>query len=76
MVGCWCWVRKQQIVAAFAQFDANKDGFVDVAEAQAVMVPRGCTPAQVASLVTHADRDHDGRLNYSEFATFWDIPIN
>lgn len=67
---------KQQIVSAFAQFDANRDGFVDLAEAKAIMVPRGCTDAQVEALVNMADRDHDGKLNYSEFATFWDIPIN
>jgi len=67
---------KQQIVAAFAQFDTNRDGFVDVDEAKAIMVPRGCTEAQVEALVRKADRDRDGRLNYSEFASFWDIPIN
>jgi len=67
---------KQQIVAAFAQFDTNRDGFVDVDEAKAIMVPRGCTEAQVEALVRKADRDRDGRLNYSEFAAFWDIPIN
>lgn len=40
------------------------------------MVPKGFTEGQVETLMRKYDADGDGRLNYEEFAVFWDIPIN
>jgi Ca2+-binding EF-hand superfamily protein len=67
---------KSQVQQAFKEFDQNRDGYVDLAEAKAVMLPRGCTEQQVENLFRKADENNDNRLDYSEFAAFWDIPIN
>lgn len=67
---------KHQIVQAFREFDMNQDGYVDLDEVEAKMLPKGCTVQQVEALFQQADKDRDNRLNYSEFASFWDIPIN
>lgn len=69
-------LRKEQIVQAFYEFDANHDGYVDLDEVNAKMLPKGCTPQQVEALFRQADKDQDNLLSYSEFAAFWDIPIN
>jgi Ca2+-binding EF-hand superfamily protein len=49
---------------------------VDLEEAKAIMLPRGCTDQQVEMLFHKADKNNDNKLDYSEFAAFWDIPIN
>eukprot|EP00918_Siedleckia_nematoides_P074514 GHVU01162809.1.p1 GENE.GHVU01162809.1~~GHVU01162809.1.p1 ORF type:complete len:273 (-),score=42.03 GHVU01162809.1:3325-4086(-) len=67
---------KGKLVAVFRDFDTNNDGFVDPQEAQTYMVPRGFQADEVQRLVHKYDRDGDGKLNYHEFARFWDIPIN
>jgi len=67
---------KEQIVQAFYEFDTNNDGYVGLDEVNAKMLPKGCTPQQVEALFRQADKDQDNQLNYSEFAAFWDIPIN
>jgi len=62
-------------MAAFQDFDRDGDGFVDMNEMVGVLEPKGFTPEQVQVLIQKHDSDGDGRLNYSEFAAFWDIPI-
>ena len=59
----------------FKDFDANGDGFVDFEEAKAKMGPKNFTDSDIQAFFDKYDQDKDGKLNYIEFAKFWDIPI-
>jgi len=66
---------KAEITKNFKDFDANGDGFVDFEEAKAKMGPKGFSDADIQNFFDKYDQDKDGKLNYTEFAKFWDIPI-
>jgi len=60
---------------AFNEFDQNHDGYVDFDEATSFMVSRGVSPDKAEELFRKADTNSDARLDYTEFAIFWDIPL-
>ena len=70
-----CCCSKEQIVEAFNAFDQNHDGFVDLSEATAMMATKGVSADKVEVLFRRADIDQDNRLNYTEFAIFWDVSV-
>ena len=67
--------RKANIMRGFTEFDLDGDGFVSFPEMKAVMGPKGFPDSEIAVMLDKYDTDGDGRLNYVEFARFWDIPI-
>ncbi|XP_076083007.1 uncharacterized protein LOC143054039 isoform X2 [Mytilus galloprovincialis] len=56
--------------AAFDMLDRNKDGFIDQSELKYFMKQFGDKNAEDDSLETiiDADKDGDGKINYSEYA--------
>lgn len=60
---------------AFNEFDQNKDGYVDLAEATSIMVSKGVSADKVEVLFRRADANNDGFLDYTEFAVFWDVSV-
>ncbi|CAE7345387.1 unnamed protein product [Symbiodinium natans] len=62
-----------EVKLAFKKADANKDGFLDKAEAKAMfhslaeVLPNIMTDAEIDQLFEAVDADADGRLNMSEF---------
>ena len=65
-----------QIKAAFEAIDKNKDGFIDPDEAKDVLLSKGYSEQKVDERFAKFDRDRDGLLNYTEFAAFYDVPLN
>jgi len=66
---------KAEIERNFQDFDINGDGYVDFMEAKDKMCSKGFTDDDIAAFFAKYDEDGDGRLNYTEFAKFWDIPL-
>ena len=60
---------------AFQRFDTNNDGLIAFEEAQAEMLKRGLTEQEIINIFMKFDSDGDGKLNRTEFAVFWDVPI-
>ncbi|XP_055378703.1 calcium-binding protein E63-1 isoform X3 [Condylostylus longicornis] len=60
----------QDLVAAFRVFDRDGNGFITRDELQTAMemIGENLTEAQVTELLTIADLDKDGKINYEEFA--------
>ena len=62
---------------AFAEFDADGDGFITAAELRSVMTRggklqgegEGEASEEVEAMIREADTDGDGRINYQEFVT-------
>ena len=67
--------RKAEIVKNFKEYDVNGDGYVEFEEIKKKMSPQGFSDADIRIFFDKYDLDKDGRLNYTEFAKFWDIPI-
>ena len=42
---------------------------------QAILMEKGYQEQQVLEYFQQHDKDGDGKLNYSEFTTFYDVPI-
>jgi calmodulin len=66
---------KAEITKAFHEWDRDGDGYVTFVEAKAVMGPKGFSDEDIQTMIAKYDEDKDGRLNYTEFACFWDIPL-
>jgi Ca2+-binding EF-hand superfamily protein len=69
-------LKKKKYAAAlereFASFDTNKDGFLTPQELKAGVAKLGdVSDADVEAAIKEADKDGDGRINFSEFAKFW-----
>ncbi len=60
-----------KVHAAFRDFDGNGDGYVDQQELRL----KNFSDDQIRSIIFKYDKDGDGRLNYPEFAAFYDVPI-
>ena len=61
---------EEEIIAAFKVFDKNEDGVIDSNELKTVLSTLGqrLTLKDCEELVSAADSDHDGQINYREFA--------
>ena len=63
-----------EIMRAFALFDTDHDGFIDIEDMKKVSVELG-DPLPVDDLETminRFDKDHDGKINLSEFMNIMD----
>lgn len=66
-----------KVKAAFSKYDKDKNGFVSVDEARLVFLGEmGFNEDQAERLTLIYDRDGDGRLNYNEFAGFYELITN
>lgn len=66
-----------KVKAAFSKYDKDNNGFVSVDEARLVFLGEmGFNEDQAERLTVIYDRDGDGRLNYSEFAGFYELITN
>jgi len=63
---------KEDIYREFQEYDKDKNGFVSLQEAQAVLSERfGFTQAQTQNYLTICDKNQDGQLSYGEFVDFY-----
>ena len=61
---------REEILEAFQAFDADDSGFVtaeELSSALACLGPDNFSQEEVEELITLADKDGDGHLNYTEF---------
>jgi len=60
----------QDLVAAFRVFDRDNNGYITLDELQRAMqmIGENVTDAQLNDMLTLADLDKDGKINYEEFA--------
>lgn len=61
--------KKEEMLKAFERFDVNGDGYITAEELRQVMREAGDSldDEQVDSMITLADTDGDGKVNYEEF---------
>ena len=61
--------KRDEMLKAFSQFDVNGDGYITAEEIRQVMRAAGdsLNDDDVASMVSLADTDGDGKVNYEEF---------
>jgi calmodulin len=59
-----------EIEAAFASFDKDNSGTIDSQELQDILtkIDDKLTPADISAMISEADVDGDGQINYTEFA--------
>jgi len=70
-----CACRKAQIEAAFKECDTDNDGFISAAELNVVMSKKGQSMSEAEAVIAKYDINGDGKLDYQEFAAYYDIPI-
>nr|XP_034576246.1 probable calcium-binding protein CML32 [Setaria viridis] len=62
---------EEEMREAFKVFDVDGDGFISAAELQEVLkklgLPEASSMANVREMICNVDRDHDGRVDFSEF---------
>jgi len=64
---------QREALAAFQQFDKDGNGFISGDEAQSMLWGvLGFTQAQTNALISQCDANHDGKLSYAEFISFYD----
>ncbi|KAL8567398.1 hypothetical protein ACOMHN_001786 [Nucella lapillus] len=64
--------QKKDMLCAFQIFDYNGDGLIDAKELKRVMTTTGekLSDEEVDQMISVADIDKDGRINYIEFVNF------
>ncbi|CAA6661899.1 unnamed protein product [Spirodela intermedia] len=62
---------EEELAEAFRVFDENGDGFISAKELQSVLGKLGLSEGRditrVCEMISSVDRDHDGRVDFSEF---------
>lgn len=61
------------IKKVFTSFDADNSGFIDKNELLAVSkeLGRELNPAELEECLKDLDRNHDGKISYDEFSSWW-----
>ncbi|XP_076437850.1 neo-calmodulin-like isoform X2 [Babylonia areolata] len=64
--------QRREMTRAFEIFDYNGDGFIDAKELKKVMTTTGekLSDEEVQHMISVADVNKDGRINYQEFVNF------
>jgi Ca2+-binding EF-hand superfamily protein len=63
---------KEDVYREFQEYDKDKNGFVSLQEAEAVLSERfGFSAQQTKNYLTICDKNHDGQLSYGEFVDFY-----
>jgi Ca2+-binding EF-hand superfamily protein len=63
---------KDEIYREFQEYDKDKNGFVSLQEAEAVLGERfGFNAQQTKHYLTICDKNQDGQLSYGEFVDFY-----
>jgi len=66
---------KQQILQWFNTWDLNSDGVISKPELQRVLQAVKMDPTHIDDIMRHADRNGDGKIQYSEFINWiWQAP--
>jgi len=62
---------ERELRDSFRVFDKNGDGFISAAELRQVMATLGehLSEEEIREMITEADVDGDGRVNYEEFVS-------
>lgn len=62
---------EEELAEAFRVFDEDGDGFISARELQSVLgklgLPEGRDFTRVCEMISSVDRNHDGRVDFSEF---------
>ncbi|XP_019175937.1 PREDICTED: calcium-dependent protein kinase 11-like [Ipomoea nil] len=61
--------REENLVAAFAYFDKDGSGYITIDELQQACADFGLVDSSLEETIREIDTDHDGRIDYGEFAT-------
>ena len=62
----------KEIASAFKEFDRDRNGFISLGEAHAVLESKlGYTPEKTRKLLRMCDKNGDGQLSYDEFIDFF-----
>uniref|UniRef100_A0A5B7AS94 EF-hand domain-containing protein n=1 Tax=Davidia involucrata TaxID=16924 RepID=A0A5B7AS94_DAVIN len=68
---CKAWQEESDLSEAFKVFDEDGDGYISAKELQAVLgklgFPEGREMDRVEKMILSVDRNHDGRVDFSEF---------
>ncbi|XAR73074.1 Non-specific serine/threonine protein kinase [Bertholletia excelsa] len=59
--------REELVIAAFQYFDKDKSGYITVDELQQAFEEHNMTDVLLEDIITEADLDNDGRIDYPEF---------
>jgi len=62
--------RVEEVRRLFAEFDRDGSGSVSTDEAKVMLKRYGLNNEQIDELIAKYDVDHDGELQYTEFAAF------
>ncbi|KAE9618352.1 hypothetical protein Lal_00047605 [Lupinus albus] len=60
--------REENLVAAFAYFDKDGSGYITIDELQQACKDFGLGEVRLDDMIEEIDTDHDGRIDYGEFA--------
>ncbi|CAM6108741.1 unnamed protein product [Calypogeia fissa] len=61
--------KEDHLYAAFQHFDQDSSGFITMEELEQALVRHGMgDPETLKEIIKEVDTDHDGRINYDEFA--------
>ena len=63
------------VVDAFRFFDSNNNGYITVDELKTILkiVGSNLTDDDLNELFRHADTTRDGKIDYNEFVSFWNM---
>jgi calmodulin len=61
------------VIRAFRTFDKDRNGYLDCREFRYILTRLGdrFTDQEVDEIFKEADLNHDGRIQYEEFVSFW-----
>ncbi|KMZ69668.1 Calcium-dependent protein kinase [Zostera marina] len=60
--------REENMFASFSYFDKDGSGYITQDELQQACVEFGITDFSIEEIMGEVDQDHDGRIDYNEFA--------
>lgn len=70
-------IEQKEFREAFKLFDSNNDGFITVEEMKELMkkLGRNMSDGEARAVMSLADRDNNGLIDFEEFSLLWRIII-